>query len=147
MGKAFDYLVFPLLIPFIVLWLLAARALSILAPFLIFPALTLKSRLYWCLPFTPCIWKQYGLAGKFMEVGFLGSYTMNGEPRPLATTGRHGERARPPPYAAGREPHTPRFPPPSILCSRAEAVDLAHPPRHARVLHCRLPQVRHHQPG
>lgn len=77
MGKAFDYLVFPLLIPFILLWLLAARALSMLAPFLIFPALMLKSRLYWCLPFTPCIWKEYGLVGRFMEVGFLGSYTMN----------------------------------------------------------------------
>jgi len=78
MGAFFDYAVFPLLLPFILLWLLAARLVSALAP-LCFPlTIMLSRRLYWACPFIPCIWRQRGwFLGGIMKVGFEWTYCMN----------------------------------------------------------------------
>jgi hypothetical protein len=68
------------LLPFIVLWLLAARLLSMVAPFLILPTVILGRRLAWACPFIPYIWQQHGwFRGTLMRVGFEITYTMNGK--------------------------------------------------------------------
>ena len=51
MGRLFDYVVFPLLLPLLLAWLLLARALSLLSPFLVLPSIVLAKRLYWAVPF------------------------------------------------------------------------------------------------
>ena len=51
MGRLFDYVVFPLLLPLLLAWLLLARALSLLSPFLVLPSVMLAKRLYWAVPF------------------------------------------------------------------------------------------------
>jgi hypothetical protein len=51
MGKLFDYTVFPLLLPLVLLWLLVARVLSLISPFLVAPSVLLAKRLYWAIPF------------------------------------------------------------------------------------------------
>lgn len=79
MAKLFDSVVFPLLLPLILLWILLARVLSMLAPFLIVPTMVLSHRLAWACPFIPHIWRQHGwLRGSLMRVGFEMTYTMNG---------------------------------------------------------------------
>ncbi|KAI3436813.1 hypothetical protein D9Q98_006223 [Chlorella vulgaris] len=78
MGKLFDFVVFPLLLPGILLWLLAARLLSLLAPFLVLPMIILGRRLSWACPFIPFIWKQCGwFQGTLLRIGFEATYTMN----------------------------------------------------------------------
>lgn len=71
MGALFDYLVFPLFIPFILLWLLAARALSFVAPLLFPLTWSLAARLSWACPFIPRIWELNGwFRGTLMKLGF-----------------------------------------------------------------------------
>ncbi|PRW56323.1 sulfotransferase [Chlorella sorokiniana] len=79
MGRLFDYVVMPLLLPFLLLWLLAARLLSLLAPILLFPlSITLNRRLVWACPFIPSIWAEKGwFQGSLMRLGFEYSYTAN----------------------------------------------------------------------
>ena len=80
MGKVIDYIVLPLLLPFILLWLLVARVLSVLGPFLILPMFILSRRLNWACPFIPYIWRQRGwFLGTLLRIGFEATYTMNGE--------------------------------------------------------------------
>lgn len=77
MGRLFDYTVMPLLLPPLLLWLLAARLLSLLAPLLLFPlSISLNRRLVWACPFIPSIWAEKGwLLGRLMRLGFEYSYT------------------------------------------------------------------------
>ena len=78
MGKLYDYTAFPLLLPFILLWLAAARVLSMLAPLLIFPTILLNRRLNAACPFIPHIFRQRGwLMGGLMRLGFETTYCMN----------------------------------------------------------------------
>ena len=78
MGKLFDYTVFPLLLPFILLWLAAARVLSLLAPFTVLPSVLLARRLYEACPFLPVLFKQRGrLAGTAMRLGLEYNYCAN----------------------------------------------------------------------
>lgn len=76
MGRLFDYAVMPLLLPVLLLWLLAARLLSLVAPLICFPlAILLNRRLVWACPFIPCIWAQRGwFVGGLMRLGFEYSY-------------------------------------------------------------------------
>ena len=79
MGAFFDYAIFPLFIPFILFWLLAARLLSFVSPFLMVPSIVLNRRLMWAAPFIPCIWRQRGFVkGNLLRLGFEASYCMNG---------------------------------------------------------------------
>ncbi|KAL4457893.1 hypothetical protein ABPG75_012758 [Micractinium tetrahymenae] len=78
MGALFDYLVFPLFIPFILLWLLAARLLSFVAPLLVPLTWSLAARLSWACPFIPRIWELNGwFKGTLMRMGFEWTYCMN----------------------------------------------------------------------
>lgn len=71
MGALFDYLVFPLFIPLILIWLLAARLLSFVAPLLLPLSWALAARLSWACPFIPRIWELNGwFRGTLMRVGF-----------------------------------------------------------------------------
>lgn len=72
-----DYLVFPFFLPFIAIWLLLARILSLLAPFLIFPSLILAKRLNWAVPVAPVLWRERRLRGFFQRIGFEATYCMN----------------------------------------------------------------------
>lgn len=58
MGKLFDYVAFPLLLPFILVWVAAARVLSLLIPLTVLPTVWLARRLYWAVPFIPGIYAQ-----------------------------------------------------------------------------------------
>lgn len=74
----FDYFIFPLLLPFIALWLLLARILSFVAPFTIVPTIILAKRLNWAVPVAPVIWKERGFyRGFWQRVGFEATYCMN----------------------------------------------------------------------
>ena len=78
MGKLFDYTLFPLLVPIILLWLAAARMLSIVSPFLILPSVILNRRLNAACPFIPYIFRQRGwVVGGLMRLGFEATYCMN----------------------------------------------------------------------
>lgn len=79
MGRLFDYTVFPLLLPFILLWLAAARVLSMAVPVLLYPLhLVLNRRLREALPFLPHLWRHEGwLLGGLLRLGFEASHTMN----------------------------------------------------------------------
>lgn len=97
MGRLFDYAVMPLLLPLLLLWLLAARLLSLLAPIVLFPlSVALNRRLVWACPFIPSIWAERGwLMGSLMRLGFEFSYTavrmgcQAGEGRPVPGSDAH----------------------------------------------------------
>ena len=77
MGKAFDYLGMPFLVPFIAVWYVMAYVLAVLGTMLILPSVLLAQRLYWCCPFIPYIWKNYGPLGNYLRVSFEASYCIN----------------------------------------------------------------------
>ena len=77
MGKGFDYVLMPLLLPFLAAWYLLAYLCAILGTLLIVPSVLLANRLYWCCPFIPHIWKSYGLLGAFLKISFEASYCIN----------------------------------------------------------------------
>ena len=74
---AVDYVVFPIALPFIVIWIGVATLLSLLAPLLIFPTIILTRRLYWAAPLVPYIWHGKGIRGFVDQIGFEVSYTVN----------------------------------------------------------------------
>ena len=76
-SKLVDFVLIPLLLPLILLWLLAAKVVSILSPFLIFPSLICAKRLYWAVPFAPYVWAQGKWRGRLLRVGFEATYCMN----------------------------------------------------------------------
>lgn len=79
MGRVFDYTVMPVLLPFIGLWVAAAKLLSLVLPLLLWPvAVMLNNRLEWALPFLPHIWKSCGwLTGGALRLGFRYAYAAN----------------------------------------------------------------------
>lgn len=74
----FNYVGFPLLLPFIGVWLLLARILSIIAILTVIPSLILARRLYWAVPIGPRVWKERGrFRGLLAKIGFESTYCMN----------------------------------------------------------------------
>ena len=74
---AVDFLLIPVLLPVLVVWLLLARIISLLAPFTIFPSLLLARQLYWAVPLAPAIWRGRRFRGGFKRLGFEATYCMN----------------------------------------------------------------------
>ena len=72
-----DFFVIPAVLPFILVWLLAAQFLALLAPFTIIPTWILSRRLYWAVPFAPHVWKGRGARGALLRLGFEVTYSMN----------------------------------------------------------------------
>jgi hypothetical protein len=74
----FNYVGFPLLLPFIGAWLLLARLVSILAILLVIPSFILAKKIYWAIPLGPRVWKGRGrLQGFLYKIGFETNYCMN----------------------------------------------------------------------
>lgn len=71
MGALADWVGVPLLLPFIGLYLLAARLLSLLAPLLVIPSVVLARRLYWAVPIGPAVWRRRGALAR---LSFEASY-------------------------------------------------------------------------
>lgn len=71
---AFDYIGFPLLLPFICIWLLFARIISLVSPLTVIPSLILSKRLYWAVPLGPHVWRERGTLAR---IGFEATYCMN----------------------------------------------------------------------
>lgn len=77
-SKLVDFVAIPLGLPLIACWLLLAKLISILSPFLVFPSLLLAKRLYWAVPFAPYALAQQGKwRGRILRVGFEATYCMN----------------------------------------------------------------------
>ena len=75
---AFDFLIFPFLLPFILLWILTAQILSLLAPLVIIPTYVLSKRLYWAVPIATHVWQGHGqLKGAALRIGFEVTYCIN----------------------------------------------------------------------
>lgn len=70
MGHLFDYTVFPLALPFILLWCAIARLASIILPLTVVPWIIINRRLSEAAPFIPFIWRQHGwLVGGALRIG------------------------------------------------------------------------------
>lgn len=110
MGALFNFLVMPPLLPLILAWLLAARLLALLIPFLVLPSVLLARRLHWSLPFLAPLFGQFGkVRGFFLRTGFEALYCMNVTRRFLTLPLR---RSLPDCYIVGELPHTPTPPVP-----------------------------------
>ncbi|GMH40491.1 hypothetical protein BSKO_08395 [Bryopsis sp. KO-2023] len=78
MGKLFQYLGMPCLLPFIFLWYVLAYVAAILMTMTVVPSVLLAKRLYWAVPFIPHIWKAQGpVLGNYMKISFEASYCIN----------------------------------------------------------------------
>ncbi|KAG7669455.1 hypothetical protein Ndes2526B_g05786 [Nannochloris sp. 'desiccata'] len=74
----FNYVGFPLLLPFIGAWLILARLISLVAILTVIPSIILAKRLYWAVPIGPRVWKERGRLGGFLSrLGFESNYCMN----------------------------------------------------------------------
>ena len=144
-SAAFDYLVFPLLLPFICLWLLAARALSLVVPIFWPQTAMLARRLEWAVPFIPSIYAQRGrVLGGLIRFGF--EFTYGGW-----VGGWVGGQALHAASASCGQPGTLTLPQPSP-CRRSHECCKALPhaaavPLRPRLLHCWVPQGGHHLAG
>jgi hypothetical protein len=73
-----DYVVMPVCMPVLLLWLLAARVISVVVSLLILPSYLMSRTLYWAVPIARTAWKvKPGLSGFLQRISFEATYCMN----------------------------------------------------------------------
>lgn len=72
-----DYVVMPLCLPFLVLWIGVSRIVGFVMPFLVVPSLLMVRSMYWAVPLARTAWKKKGISGFFQKIGFEATYCMN----------------------------------------------------------------------
>lgn len=73
-----DYVVMPVCMPFLILWLLIARAVSLIVGLLVLPPYMTSKSLYWAVPIARTAWEiKPKFSGLLQRLGFESAYCMN----------------------------------------------------------------------